>query len=74
MANDFKLMGGKELRDKFIKEYTEGNRVRTTYLQQRASLAAMSLDDPDDKDIYAETKVRQKPYADEDPDRWSTRI
>lgn len=27
----------------------------------------MSLDEPDDKDIYAETKVRQKPHTpDED--------
>ena len=27
----------------------------------------VSLDEPDDKDIYAETKVRQKPYTpDED--------
>lgn len=31
------------------------------------SSSEASLDDPDDKDIYAETKVRQKPYApDED--------
>lgn len=31
------------------------------------SSSEASLDDPDDKDIYAETKVRQKPYTlDED--------
>nr|DAS02884.1 MAG TPA: hypothetical protein [Caudoviricetes sp.] len=31
------------------------------------SSGEVTLDDPDDKDIYAETKVRQKPYIpDED--------
>ena len=31
------------------------------------SSSEVALDEPDDKDIYAETKVRQKPYTpDED--------